>query len=229
MTKPIIKDSEYIVRRISDAEKKIKAAWYHYEHDRYSAGESLMDEACGALERATVCARKLIGRYYYPDRDLSYIRTRALEESGITCSLTPTGHLHVTMPWLMPRKRHGTTSFIAAPLYKALGDFSRQHEDLAFKDCRQIIMYVTVYGPEVAVSRYRDVDNYEVDFITDSVALFFLKDDSPRYLAEYIYWGLPGKVTKTHIVLIPEDEFFRFGPDILTELAADTTPNPTPE
>ena len=219
MAKPILSDIDSLTRDFRRIISRLEKARQMYDAERYDEGEELLDEACGTGERAMYSLRSLIGRYYYPDKDHSYITKRAAEEMEFKCAFTKAGYFHLSMPWLMPRKRHGSTSYLAAPLYYVLNEFQAAHPGYGIRQEKQVLMYVTVYGPEIPDARLVDVDNFETNFISDAVAVAFLKDDGPKFLGNYMSWGLRGKTTGAHVVLLSVEDFFKDAKNVISELS----------
>ena len=219
MAKLILSDIDRIVQDLSTVLSRLEKARKLYEDSRIEVAEQTLDAACGTGERAMVALRNLIGKYYYPNRDLTYIKKRAAKELEISCSFLSGGYFHLTFPWLPPKKTHGTTSYLAAPLYYALDEFKKAHPKYGIRQGKQVLMYVTVFGPEIPTQRVIDVDNFELNFITDAIALSFLPDDNPNFLGQYYHWGLRGKATGFHAVLLSETDFFRDAELIKKELS----------
>lgn len=219
MAKQILGDIDLIAQKFNTTISRLERARQLYDANHIEIAEIALDEACGSGERAMAALRNTIGKYYYPNRDLTYIKKRAAKEMEITCAILDPGYFHLSMPWLIPKKNHGTTSYLAGPLYDSLEQFRKKHQEYKMREGKQVLMYVTVFGPEIPTQRLTDVDNFEVDFITDAITMSFLPDDNPNFLGQYLHWGMRGKTTAFHAVLLSESDFFRKAEDILKTLS----------
>ena len=124
--------------------------------------------------------------------------------------MTPEGWFGVRFPALLPKKEKGSSEYIRHSLYLALGEYFKKHERVQFEDCVIIVRHV--YDEARPERRWRDHDNIEVNAAIDAVALFVLRDDSPKACSHY-YCSVAGKTDETHVLIIPKADFPKWLPN----------------
>lgn len=211
----IIKQAELIKRRVLEAKQMVED---DSSPEAMMKACELIDMAIGTGERMTCDLREYLPSRYNPDYFVPRIRERALEISGITCDLTEEGYFHMFIPYLPPKKRHGTTSYISMPLNEALKKFRKEHPDyMPDRNVKQLILfYFELHGKDW--TQRVDIDNWETNFITDQIASYYLVDDDPAHLGVAMGVGeAKGDMTGAHVYLMPLLE----SGDFLTKLILD--------
>lgn len=106
---------------------------------------------------------------------------------------------------LLPKKEHGSATYIRTTLHEFLKQERKQGKIKRFKE-PIVICFQHVYTNAYEV---RDHDNIELNAIVDLIALFFLNDDSPRFL-DHFYTAKMDDRAYTNIYLIPKTQFTQF-------------------
>lgn len=120
---------------------------------------------------------------------------------------TQEGWLKVKLPFLLPKKEKGSSEYLRDVLYCGLQDYFNNREPVKFD--HSIIVVKHVYGKERKDKMRCDHDNFEINFITDAIALFALPDDSPEHCKMFSY-SARGEKEHSCIYLIPEKDFIKF-------------------
>ena len=120
---------------------------------------------------------------------------------------TREGWLKVKLPFILPKKEKGSSAYLRDVLYCALQDYFSDREPVKFD--HSVIVVKHVYG-EGRKDRMRcDHDNFEINFITDAIALFALPDDSPEHCKMFSY-SERGEKEHSCIYLVPEQDFMKY-------------------
>lgn len=128
------------------------------------------------------------------------------EEVPVEMGFTPEGWFVLRIPRLLPRKERGKGSFeyIRGFLYPAMHRFFQDTSPVQYDDC--VIIYRHIYDPDTPERQYRDHDNIEINFVTDTVALFVMKDDAPL-CCQHHYCSAAGTRERTEVYVVPETDF----------------------
>jgi len=119
---------------------------------------------------------------------------------GYTCQ----GWFGVSMPMLLPKKAKGSKEYVRSILYPAMRRFFHGQVPTYYPNC--VLIFRHVYGRSRPERRYRDHDNIEVKAVSDVVALFVMKDDSPLCCSHY-YCTAAGDSDRTEIYVVHRGEF----------------------
>lgn len=94
------------------------------------------------------------------------------EEIPVEIGFTDEGWFSLRIPRLLPRKERGKGSYdyIRGYLYPAMQRFFQNEYPVRFDDC--VLIYRHIYNRHEPERQYRDHDNIELNFVTDTVALF---------------------------------------------------------
>lgn len=104
----------------------------------------------------------------------------------------------ITIPGLMAKRKHANIGFITKPLFARLRQFTHT------KETRDRFTYCTVhvtfiYNRSMGTrNRIRDYDNLELKPILDTIAFFFMEDDT-GLLCKFVYTSELGDADKTVI------------------------------
>ena len=128
-------------------------------------------------------------------------------EIKIIVEQTKEGWLKVKLPFLLPKKEKGSNEYLRDILYCALQDYFNDREPIKFD--HSVIVIKHVYGKERKDRMRCDHDNFEINFITDAIALFALPDDSPEHCKMFSY-SERGEKEHSCIYLIPENDFIKY-------------------
>lgn len=111
------------------------------------------------------------------------------------------------MPLLLPKKEKGSADYIRSFLYPAMRDFFQGKEPVRYEDC--VLIYRYVYSRDRPERQMRDHDNIETNMVTDTVAMYVLPDDAPKYCSHYSCSAV-GKTERTEVYVIPKEDFGRW-------------------
>lgn len=131
------------------------------------------------------------------------------EEIPVEIGFTDEGWFSLRIPRLLPRKERGKGSadYIRGFLYPAMQRFFKNEYPVRFGDCT--IIYRHVYNRNESERQYRDHDNIELNFVTDTVALFVMTDDAPLRCRHY-YCSAEGEIERTEVYVVPECDFTKW-------------------
>lgn len=128
------------------------------------------------------------------------------EEIPLSMGFTQEGWFYLHIPELLPLKEKGKGSvkYIRSYLYPALDRFFRQGCTKCFDRC--VIIYRHIYDRRRPEKACRDHDNIEVNFVTDALALYVMKDDAPLR-CQHHYCSAEGDRNYTQVYVVPEHDF----------------------
>lgn len=129
------------------------------------------------------------------------------KEVPVDICFTDEGWFKLKIPCILPRKEHGSVDYIRGFLYPKMRDYFDRHEPVRFKDC--VIIYRFVYDKERPERRIIDHDNYEINAVTDIVALYLLPDDAPKFCNLY-YTTYRYEYDATEVFIVPGKDFTRW-------------------
>ena len=128
-------------------------------------------------------------------------------ELKIIVEQTREGWLKVKLPFILPKKEKGSSAYLRDVLYCALQDYFSDREPVKFD--HSVIVVKHVYGKGRKDRMRCDHDNFEINFITDAIALFALPDDSPEHCKMFSY-SERGEKEHSCIYLVPEQDFMKY-------------------
>ena len=106
--------------------------------------------------------------------------------------ITKEGWFLVRLPMLLPKKDKGTTDYIRQILYPVMQSFFTDKELRKLQ--KSVLIYRHVYDETDVKRRQIDHDNFDMNTVSDIIALYVLRDDCrPRVLIFIV----PPLVTKT--------------------------------
>lgn len=129
------------------------------------------------------------------------------KEISVDIRFTEEGWFQLTIPCILPRKEHGNVDYIRGFLYPNMSDYFAEHEPVRFND--SVIIYRFAYDKERPERKMIDHDNYEINAVTDIVALYLLPDDSPKFCSLY-YTTYRCKYDATQVFVIPKSDLVRW-------------------
>ena len=125
----------------------------------------------------------------------------------VEIGFTEEGWFCLRIPMLLPRKEHGSVSYIRGFLYPAMSAFFREQLPVRYPKC--VIIYRHVYARDRPERRYRDHDNIEINAVTDIVAFYTMPDDNPTVCRHY-YCSVAGDPERTEVYVVPQEDFIRW-------------------
>ena len=131
------------------------------------------------------------------------------EEIPVEIGFTDEGWFSLRIPRLLPRKERGKGShdYIRGYLYPAMQRFFQNEYPVRFDDC--VIIYRHIYDRNEPERQFRDHDNIELNFVTDTVALFVMTDDAPLRCRHY-YCSAAGQTERTEVYVVPATDFIKW-------------------
>lgn len=176
--------------------------------------------ANGDLEKANILAaenellaERLILAYRAIPICMASSRGRRIVEQNMADTIpveigfTEEGWFSVRIPRLLPRKERGSADYIRGFLYPAMQRFFDGKEPVRLADC--VLVYRHVYAAAIPQRQYRDHDNIEINFVSDTIALFVMTDDAPLR-CQHHYCSAVGSWERTEIYVVPEADFPRW-------------------
>ena len=83
-------------------------------------------------------------------------------------------------------------------------DFFKEKQPIRYTDC--VVIYRHVYDRQRPERQYRDHDNFEINFVTDTVAMYVLPDDNPTVCTHY-YCSAKSSLERTEVYIVPKADF----------------------
>ena len=122
----------------------------------------------------------------------------------VEMGFTKEGWFSVRIPKLLPKKGSGNVNYIRGILWPAFRRFFEEKELVRYENC--VLIYRHVYGPRYEKRYMRDHDNIETYMISDMIAAYVLRDDSP-YLCSNYDCTAEGESERTEVYVVPNTDF----------------------
>lgn len=190
-------------RRIDNLTKQLEVVRIFYSMGKMKQVYDSSLRLEEAAEKAVLMARELPAYTGNPQARMeieNVIRLTTPIEIGFTIE----GWFCLKIPALLPKKEKGSVDYLRKPLYLAMQDFFTGKNPVRYNDC--VIIYRHVYDASRPERKYRDHDNIEINFVTDTVALYVMPDDSPQFCTHY-YCSAEGDSDRTEIYVVPKNQF----------------------
>ena len=130
------------------------------------------------------------------------------EEISVEMGFTEEGWFLARIPMLLPKKDGGNVDHLRTMLYPAFRRyFNERPVDEKFSKC--VLIYRHVYDQERSERQYRDHDNIELNFVTDTVALYVMEDDAPLK-CEHFHCSAAGSEERTEVYVVPQTDFMKW-------------------
>ena len=130
------------------------------------------------------------------------------EEIPVEMGFTEEGWFLARIPMLLPKKDGGNVDHLRTMLYPAFRRyFNERPVDEKFSKC--VLIYRHVYDREQSERQYRDHDNIELNFVTDTVALYVMEDDAPLK-CEHFHCSVAGSEERTEVYVVPQTDFMKW-------------------
>lgn len=195
-----------VERRLKEMLKEIERARLLEQINSWELRQSCLLRLEDKSERLTLLTRALpcyTGSRTAADDVEAIVRDVVPVEMGFT----EEGWFCLRIPMLLPRKEHGSVNYIRGFLYPAMSEFFSKKPLVRYPKC--VIIYRHVYGRDRPERQYRDHDNIEISFVTDSVALYTMPDDNPLVCRHY-YCSAAGDPERTEVYVVPQEDFIRW-------------------
>lgn len=126
------------------------------------------------------------------------------EEFPVNIGFTTQGWFGVNMISLAKTEDNASKEFIREILTPALKQFFADKPTIRYPEC--VVCFRHVYDRNFPESGKRDYNNAEVKMVKDLVAMYVMRDDSPRFCDTH-YMSAPGKEPHTEIYIVPREEY----------------------
>lgn len=126
------------------------------------------------------------------------------ESVPVKMGYTDQGWFCLQIPELLPKKDSGAPDYIRGYLYPAMDRFFTGKPRAIYPDC--VLCYRHVYDRSRPERRWRDHDNIEINFVSDTVALHTMDDDGAS-VCWHFYCSAPGVEDRTEVYVVPQEEF----------------------
>ena len=154
-------------------------------------------------ERIALLGRALPTYTAYPKAH--FMVNKVIENSvPVDIGFTKEGWFSVRLPMLLPKKDKGTTDYIRQILYPAMQKFFSGKEP--WRCNKSVLIYRHVYDDGDMGRRQIDHDNFDVNMVSDIIALYVLRDDCPS-VCSHFHCSAFGDSDRTEIYVVPEEDF----------------------
>ena len=154
-------------------------------------------------ERIALLGRSLPTYTAYPQA--RFMVDKVIENSvPVDIGFTKEGWFSVRLPMLLPKKEKGRTDYIRQILYPAMQKFFSGKEPWRYS--KSVLIYRHVYDEGDMGRRQIDHDNFDVNMVSDIIALYVLRDDCPS-VCSHFHCSAFGDSDRTEIYVVPEEDF----------------------
>lgn len=178
--------------------------FYDMGHLEYACDKALDVEE--VVEKSALLARALpayTGSPSASDRVEEIIGNTIPMDIGFT----EQGWFSIRIPLLLPKKSSGSVEYIRGFLYSGMRNFFKEKSPVQYRDC--VVIFRHVYDRQRPERQYRDHDNYEINFVTDTIAIYVMPDDSPATCSHY-YCSAASSVERTEVYIVPKADFIQW-------------------
>ena len=202
--------SNQFVKTLNQLDKQLQRAKTYLADVRFFYGMGHREYACDkaldmeeVVEKSALLARALPAYTGSPNAS-----ERVGEVIGntipVSIGFTEQGWFSIRLPLLLPKKASGNVEYIRGFLYSAMRNFFKGKSPVKYRDC--VVVFRHVYDRQRPERQYRDHDNFEINFVTDTIALYVLPDDSPATCSHY-YCSAASSVERTEVYIVPKADF----------------------
>ncbi len=197
------KTLEQVNRGLKRAEDKASFITDLYKFGKYEEAMEEVFRLAIDLERTVLLSRALpeYTGYRYARQRVEQIMEKAI---SVEIGYTAEGWFSLRMPALLPKKGAGGVEYIRQFLFPAVRKFFSDKYQTHLEDA--VMIFRHVYPADRPERQMRDHDNIEVNAVSDIVALFVLRDDSPKYCSHY-YCSAKSTSERTEVYVVPRGEF----------------------
>lgn len=167
----------------------------------YACDKSL--EMAATVEKAVLISRSLPAHIGHP-KAAKIVEEVIKNNVPVEIGFTEEGWFSVRIPMLLPVKEKGSSDYIRGFLYPAMRDFFMGKQPVRYTDC--VLIFRHVYDRQRPERQYRDHDNFEINFVTDTVALYVMPDDGPKVCTHY-YCSASSFTERTEVYVVPKSDF----------------------
>ena len=154
-------------------------------------------------ERIALLGRSLPTYTAYPQA--RFMVDKIIENSvPVNIGFTKEGWFSVRLPMLLPKKEKGRTDYIRQILYPVMQSFFTDKEPRKLQ--KAVLIYRHVYDETDVKRRQIDHDNFDMNTVSDIIALYVLRDDCPSACSHF-HCSAFGDKDRTEIYAVPKEDF----------------------
>lgn len=207
-----------VLKRIEDQYAKMKthmeaARWFWKNGNQEAAMERALKLEELAEKYILTC--RALPLYTDIPRAKECVGRTIAESVPVHMGYTDEGWFCLQIPALLPKKDRGSADYIRGFLYPAMDRFFTGKPRAIYPDC--VLCYRHVYDRSRPERRWRDHDNIEINFVSDTVALHTMNDDGAAGCWHF-YCSAPGAEDRTEVYVVPQEEL-RFFLELLPSIA----------
>ncbi len=197
-----------IFQSIRKAYDKLGKTLYHLEMMKkaevdQSVVNTAMLQAEAEGERLTLLLRSL-PTYSPKSCALDQVDEIMKEMIPIKAEYTEEGWFKLTIPYLLPKKEGGGCEYLRRPLYLTMQEFF--NDKAVEKVSNGVIVYRHIYDKDRPERRMRDHDNIETNAVSDVIAMYLLRSDSPVCCSHFETSDV-GDHEETQVFVLNQHEF----------------------
>ena len=177
-----------------------------YDNEEYDEANEVYLDYVNTMERAALLVRKLPLYTGAPDAK-EQVEKIIKEVYKIEARVTKEGWIQVVIPFLLPKREKGSTEYLRTIIYPALQDFFQDRAPINFN--KAVLAYRHIYDKNRKERRKRDHENFEINMVSDTLALFALPDDGPD-TCDHFYCSKEGNRECTEVYVLPQKDFIEF-------------------
>lgn len=181
---------------------------FAYQHGHQQEAAEMAVEQELLAEKVVMCYRLLPTHSGSPNARMA-VEENMANAIPVEIGFTQEGWFSLRIPRLLPRKERKRSSpdYIRGYLYPAMQRFFKDTAPVRYADC--VIIYRHIYARSEPSRRYRDHDNIESNFVTDTIAAFVLPDDGP-FCCQHHHCSAHGEKERTEVYVVPEADFTKW-------------------
>lgn len=192
-----------IDQHIKAIEKASKTARIAYDGQCFKISNEQALKLENASEKLTLLARKL-PVFTWQAGAKKEVENCIKQNFKTKIGFTKEGWFCIRMPFLLPKKNGGSVDYIRQNLYLTLAEFFIYKNQPRMQNV--VLAYRHVYDKNRPSRKKRDHDNIEINMVSDTVALFTMKDDEATE-CRHFYMSAEGDVEQTEVYVVPQNDF----------------------
>lgn len=188
---------------VTALEVKLNLLMQMYQEGKEDGADDLLNEAILLAEKMSIRNREVLLNSGDPNAKADLERILA-EEFPMKIGFTPQGWFGIRMEPLALTEKVASKEYIRGFIYPAMRNFFADKNTVRYNKC--VVAYRHVLDKNLEHTGRPDYTNSEIKMVTDTVAMYVMVDDSPRYCDLY-HCCIPGAEPHTEVYVIPEEEF----------------------
>lgn len=197
------KAANSLLGRYGELSRKTDEALELSRTGMYEEADAAMADVIRMMEKAALLCRKLPMHTGNPNAQAE-VEAILADACPIKMGFIQPGWFFMRMPPLASRKDLANKEYVRGMLYPAMRRFWEGKPAIRMPE--SVIIYRHMYARGHAKRRKRDYDNVEVKFVTDTLAMYLLEDDSPDQ-CEVFQCTAVGDEDCLDVFVVPQDYF----------------------